>query len=100
MGGYFSHQTQPKELRIIYVKDRQQVYPILWPINFRVFILEMCELFPYLKRKSHYKFIFQDSNVNSVNIISQLTFSALVPKYRKEGLIDLYYVMLEEIHVQ
>jgi len=97
MGNIFSWKSQPRELRIIYVEDeKERIFPIFWPASFAQFILEISNLFPYLRNPR--QFIFKDGTNFNVWVCNESTFQALVPKHKSIApTVDLYYVCLEKI---
>jgi len=98
MGNVLNWRHQPKEIRIIYVeeKDSGRVYPVLWPDSFAQFVLELYELFPATKQLTQTKFLFKDACETLVCVCSESTFQALVPKHKQVApTVDLYYVSLE-----
>lgn len=98
MGTVFHWNTQPKEIRIIYVveKGNKQVYPIRWPESFAQFVLELHELFPSTRSLDKKKFLFKDACEFSVCVMSDSTFQALIPKHKQIApTVDVYYVVLE-----
>lgn len=98
MGNLLNWRSQAKELRVIYVveKNKRDVYPIQWPESFFEFVRELHTLFPATKRIEQTKFKFRDACEFSVTVTSENTFQALVPKHRQIApSVDLYYVTLE-----
>ena len=98
MGNLISWRNQPKEIRVIYVMEKQkkQIYPILWPDSFAQFVQELHQLFPATKQLEKTKFIFRDACEFSVCVCSENTFQALVPKHKQTAPeVNVYFVTLE-----
>jgi hypothetical protein len=101
MGNIFDFSAQPKEIRIIYVKNHEKVYPINWPFSYDDLLLELCALFPYMQALTLEELRFKDAGDDPVTVCTQSTFSALAPKHKKLApTVDLYYVSLDECVVR
>lgn len=98
MGNVWSWNTQPKEIRVIYVKEasRNLIYPIRWPDSFAQFVRELHELFPKTVTFDQKKFIFQDACDFTVCVMSESTFQALLPTHKQIApAVNVYYVVLK-----
>ena len=99
MGTWWSshHAPQTKEMRVVYAQDdKGHVYPIRWPDHYFDFLIEIRRLFPHLKNEPYIHCIFEDAGSFDVHIVSEATYQALVPKYKKiSDTACLYYVSLK-----
>lgn len=85
---------QPKEYRVIYVyvSKKKCTYPLHWPETFAEFV-SVLESTMEVRFQKHI-FDFNDANAFPVRVCNQHTYEALVPTYRDEKGIAVYFVKL------
>jgi len=87
--------VQPKEMRVIYVTERQtgRVFPLAWPARYEMFLADMRQLFPRLNEQKI--FLIKDAVAERVHVVSQSTFAGLVPMHKESGTIHVYYISVD-----